>query len=82
MTGTAELPERNLYITGTRGNRWALRDSDWKLILSKGKVELFDLAKDPNEKNNLAKTHPDIVTRMKGKLDEHRKRDIPSRGGL
>ena len=82
LTGVGELPERNLYITGTRGNRWALRDSDWKLIFSRDKIELFDLAKDPNEKNNLAKTHPDIVSKLKGKLEEQRKRDIASQGGL
>ena len=82
LTGTGKLSERNLYITGTRGNRWALREKDWKLIFSEGKTELFDLAGDPNEKNNLAETYPDIVTRMKVKLSEHRKRDIASRGGL
>lgn len=82
LTGTGKLPERNLYITGTRGKRWALRDSDWKLIFSKDKIELFDLAKDPNEKNNLADTNLDIVTQLKGKLETHRQRDIASQGGL
>jgi arylsulfatase A-like enzyme len=87
LTGTAELIGQNIYIAGPGGDRWALRDSDWKLIETKNKgreakIELFNLAKDPNEKSNLAETNPDIVTKLKAQLEEHREQDIASRGGL
>ncbi|NJM55947.1 MAG: N-acetylgalactosamine 6-sulfatase (GALNS), partial [Verrucomicrobiae bacterium] len=34
------------------------RSGDWKLVAQKAKVELFDLAKDVSESNDLAKTMP------------------------
>lgn len=45
------------------------RLGDWKLIYHynnpKGeRCELFNLAKDPSESNNLAKTHPEVLGRM------------------
>jgi uncharacterized sulfatase len=45
--------------------RW-VREGDWKLILpADGKrVELYNLARDPHEKNNLAKAEPERVQRL------------------
>ncbi len=37
---------------------WAVREGDWKLRGDAKKLELFNLAKDPSEDNNLAKTNP------------------------
>jgi uncharacterized sulfatase len=54
--------------------RWVV-DGTWKLIVPHepnvkgGKVELFDLAKDPGEKENLAAKHPDKVKELTKKLD-------------
>jgi arylsulfatase A-like enzyme len=46
------------------GNR-ALRMGDWKLVAAKGDPwELFDLAQDRAETNNLAAKHPDRVEKM------------------
>lgn len=87
LTGETQLAERTIYITGPGGKRWALRDADWKLILSeqKGgqpKIELFNLASDPNETTNVAEANPDVVARLKTKMDQQRQHDVASRGGL
>ncbi|MEZ6062744.1 MAG: sulfatase [Planctomycetaceae bacterium] len=64
--------------------RWAISDR-WKLLLTyDGKVtryaavhprtergpQLFDLLADPHETTNLAAQHPDIVSRLAGRIDE------------
>ncbi|RIK75441.1 MAG: sulfatase, partial [Planctomycetota bacterium] len=45
--------------------RWCI-DGWWKLVLPKNgeRPELYDLQKDPFEKNNLAATHPETVVRL------------------
>ena len=87
LTGKTQLAKRTIHIAGPGGNRWALRDSDWKLILTmqKGggsKVELFNLANDPNETTDLAEAHPEKVTELETKMAAQREVDIASRGGL
>ncbi len=87
LTGESRLPPRTIHITGPGGDRWAFRDSDWKLILTTQKVggpkiELFDLANDPNENTNLANANPDKVADLQAKLNEQREVDAASRGGL
>ena len=49
-----------------RGFRQAIRMGDWKGIrLAKGaEIELYDLAKDLGEENNIAGKHPDIVRKI------------------
>ena len=39
-----------------------------KIALLPGKTELFNLAADPNEKNNVAEQHPDIVRDLEARL--------------
>ena len=87
LTGESQLAERTIYITGPGGERWAIRDSTWKLILTtqkrgESKIELFDLANDPNETINLAQSNPDIVADLLARLKAQRKLDAASRGGL
>jgi arylsulfatase A-like enzyme len=53
--------------------RGAVRQGDWKLVwrtLLPSNVELFDLANDPSEKNNLATQHPEKVAALQQRLDE------------
>ena len=47
------------------GNR-AIRDGDWKLVAKgiNGPWQLYDLAKDRTEANNLAKKHPAVAKRL------------------
>jgi len=59
-------PARNLT------HRW-VREGDWKVIHSEGEkdsAELYNLAVDPTEENNLATTHPDKVRHLTNLLDE------------
>ena len=47
------------------GNR-AIRDGKWKLVAEgpKGKWELYDMENDRTEMKNLAKTHPELVSKL------------------
>jgi uncharacterized sulfatase len=49
-------------------HRW-VRSGDWKLIVGKGPVELYDLRRDPFETNNLAQAHPERVAELRRLLD-------------
>jgi arylsulfatase A-like enzyme len=51
--------------------RGSVIKGNWKLIkvaLLPGKTELFDLAADPGEKNNVAEQHPEIVRDLETRL--------------
>ena len=51
----------------------AIRDGKWKMHLNRrganAKAELFDLSSDPSESRNVAADHPDVVKKLKAKLD-------------
>ncbi|MCP5522226.1 MAG: arylsulfatase [Verrucomicrobiales bacterium] len=52
--------------------RGAVREADWKLIwrsLIPTSVDLFNLADDPYEQNNVAASHPDRVAAMQERLN-------------
>jgi arylsulfatase A-like enzyme len=52
--------------------RAAVRQGDWKLIWRTtlpSSVDLYNLAEDPSEKNNLAAGNPDKVLEMQKRLD-------------
>eukprot|EP00091_Calanus_sinicus_P015384 TRINITY_DN33562_c0_g1_i1.p1 TRINITY_DN33562_c0_g1~~TRINITY_DN33562_c0_g1_i1.p1 ORF type:complete len:209 (-),score=39.13 TRINITY_DN33562_c0_g1_i1:66-692(-) len=52
-------------------NRAAMRIGDWKYVLPHKK--LFNLKTDPGENRNLARNNPDIVRRIKARLDKYGK---------
>jgi arylsulfatase A-like enzyme len=54
----------------------AVRDGRWKLIefFETGKIELYDLAADGGEKNDLSAKHPERAARMRKRLHVWRKR--------
>jgi arylsulfatase A-like enzyme len=61
--------------------RGAIRKGDWKLVkvaLLPGKTELFDLSKDPGEKNNVADQNPEIVRDLETRLMAYAKEQKPS----
>lgn len=74
------IPERPLYWHyphySNQGGRpaGALRSGDWKLVewFEDGRVELFDLAKDPGELQDLAAAQPERAASMKKTLADWR----------
>jgi arylsulfatase A-like enzyme len=75
LTG-GELPSRDLYfesLSGALNYGWAelmgIRYGDWKLIDS-ASPELFDLAQDPGEENNLALIETDRLGELRAALEE------------
>ncbi len=61
------------FFYGTQG----VRVGNWKAIMSKGMkaFELYDLSRDISEKHDLAAEHPEILTRLKNLVNQH-KRDL------
>lgn len=64
-------PER--YFEGTKGKHRMIRTSDWKLVHvpkpDGGEDRLYDLRNDPGERTDVAADHPDVVARLRAKLD-------------
>ncbi|HZV33222.1 MAG TPA: sulfatase-like hydrolase/transferase [Verrucomicrobiae bacterium] len=63
---------------GDARNAWpdlSVRDGDWKLLMMENgsRRQLYNLADDPREKNNLAKEKPEIVERLSKELLDWRK---------
>ena len=53
--------------------RASIRQGDWKLIwrpLLPSSVELYNIAQDPSEKNNVAAEHPDTVAQLQKRMEE------------
>ena len=69
--------ERTIYIAMRNGGR-VLRHGDWKLLVpSKDEPQLFNLATDPYEKNDLAGSQPEKLADMQKQLAEQRAKDNP-----
>jgi len=66
--------ERALYAAGTRWRSRSLRLGDWKIIVfgenEQQKVELFNIARDPSESENLAEQQPERVKQLLGEMDK------------
>ena len=73
LTGDAVHQPQHEYVYwefSERGRSQAIRKGNWKAVrlnLKKNPhapVELYDLSKDPEEKHNVAASHPDVVQEM------------------
>jgi len=64
--------DRQPLINHASNGRFAITERNWKLILPHRKLgmELYDLNKDPEEKNNIASKYPAHVERLKKKLTD------------
>lgn len=95
LTGEVTRPEARTIYTRYEDGMNALRDGDWKLVTlgtsawARGLMsgddrspQLFNIAEDPVEANNLARVRPDILSQLGRKLademalDEREKRRI------
>lgn len=63
MTGKEALPERTLFYPPS-----AIRSGDWKLNGDK----LYNLSKDPAERNDVAKEHKEITERLNREMEAYR----------
>ena len=61
--------ERLLYCKGVNGTNSTLHKWPWKLIVGKSKDQLFNLSKDPNEKNDVADTEKKKLQELKKFLE-------------
>ena len=53
------------------GDKFALTDGRWKYFhLSEGPDQLFDLAADPHELENVIDRHPEVTARMRARIEE------------
>lgn len=78
LLGRAPLAPRPLYWAAPGFRARAVRDGDWKLIATEGKkkaIELFNLADDPTEQQNLAGAQPGKVAELLGTLARRAERD-------
>ena len=64
-----EKPHENIYLRKFDQKKFAVRNNEYKLVINKGKKELYNLDKDISETNNIAKKFPEQVK----KIDEIRK---------
>ena len=80
LSGAEPLKPRAIYTVGPGFKARAVRDGDWKIIVSvKGDKseasELYDLATDPNETTDLAAKMPKKIAILRAKMDELSKAD-------
>lgn len=65
LKGETAAASRDLFwCSGSDEGWWAVRSGDWKLIGEKGKLSLFDIAKDVSEASDLAAQMPEKVTEL------------------
>jgi arylsulfatase A len=70
LSGGGQSPRHELfYIQGARPE--AVRQDAWKLRLGvpDAAPELYDLDRDPGERLDVAKDHPDVVARLRSRLE-------------
>ncbi|MBL9189689.1 MAG: arylsulfatase [Opitutaceae bacterium] len=70
--GTAKTPVREATVHQSMTGDLALRQGPWKLVfLTNGKRELYNLASDLSEKQDVASAHAEIVARMTALMQDY-----------
>ena len=71
VTGRAGRMERTLFfrVQGPGRQQRAVRHGDWKLLIDSGALFVFDLYDDIGERNDLARSRPDIARQLRTLLD-------------
>ena len=74
LTTHKPLAERSLYAVAPNWRGQSLHRGDWKLLVhaqgQQQRLELFNLAEDPTESNNLASKHLDLLAEMQEHLKQ------------
>ncbi len=92
LSNNKRSPHDAILLNATPGNG-AIRMGDWKLLVRRSgpkpkakrnagtateeQIELFNLAVDPSEKENLAGDHPEKVEEMRKRLDAFARQAVP-----
>lgn len=67
LTGKGEVKNHDfLFWEFNETDQMAVRQGDWKLIVKKGVPELYNLADDIHEDNNIAEQNPEKVSELVG----------------
>jgi len=61
----------NYYGIQSKKRHYCYRTDEWKLIVEENKRELYNLNRDPMEKRNLCKDHPEIVRKMESEAQSY-----------
>jgi arylsulfatase A-like enzyme len=61
----AEIASRSKPLFFRHNSRGVIIDNDLKLLVQKGKIELYDLIADARETTNLAASRPEVAARLK-----------------
>ena len=84
MGKTKESPRKEFLHYTSRGDLQGIRQGSWKLLVknqrgrrnqnrnaptNSGQILLFDLSKDLGEQNNLADQHPDLVKKLRQRME-------------
>jgi len=81
LRGESPLPVRPLFWR--MGRQSAMRQGDWKLLrVADQPWQLFNLATDPAEQNNLAAQHPAVVADLSAAWAKWNQQNIPPLWGL
>jgi arylsulfatase A len=66
LDGGKTQPQRLPMIHHSMQGRYAIRSANWKLVMETRKEgrELYNLATDPRESNNVIKQHPEIAKKL------------------
>ena len=79
ISGAEHKAKERSIFWNFKGNRFGLRQGDWKLIMNDDEKpensELYNIATDPHETQDLAKDKPDITSEMLNGIQQERKLD-------
>jgi arylsulfatase A-like enzyme len=82
ILGKGTSPRDEFVYYSSRGNLEGIRQGKWKLLMQSGRgkpkkgkggnpqINLFDLEADMGEKNNLASTNPEVVRKLRDRMQE------------
>ena len=79
LTEGAKSPHDALILCGTKRGQAAIRMGDWKLLVGAGDGDqLYNLADDLGEKNNLAAANPEKLKELRARYDAMMKTAVMS----